>query len=192
MAIPEKSQLNDPLPRPQRFVTSHNSLGKAIFSAHLPDTVDFWAVGPKHEPAGFGLAYATSTFPIPLCNDEDLQDMKTIYADRKNSGLVRRGGSVLRYVDYPPYASSPMHRTVSCDYGIVISGYMDCVLDSGESRSLKIGDVVVQRGTMHQWINRGETWARMLYVLLDATTMKFNGKELTEDLGGMENVAESS
>lgn len=191
MTASEKLELKDPLPRPRRFVTSHNRQGEAIFSNQLPETVDFWAVGPKDEPAGFGLAWATSTFPVCLPNDQDLADMKTMYQDRESSGLVKCGGSVLRYVDYPPKASSPMHRTVSCDYGIVICGKMECLLDSGESRSLVSGDVVVQRGTMHQWINRGERWARMLYVLLDATAVTCNGKELAEDLGGMENVPAS-
>lgn len=49
-----------------------------------------------------------------------------------------------------------MHRTVSLDYGVLISGELECLLDSGETRSVHPGDVVVQRGTMHQWVNRGK------------------------------------
>ncbi|KAH8745489.1 hypothetical protein F5883DRAFT_265859 [Diaporthe sp. PMI_573] len=107
---------------------------------------------------------------------------------RQKGSLVKRGGSVLRYVDYPPQASSSMHRTVSCDYAILIIGEMECLLDSGETRVMKEGDVLIQRGTMHQWINRRDTWARMLYVLLDASKIEIENGMLGEDLGNMEGV----
>ena len=58
-----------------------------------------------------------------------------------------------------------MHRTVSLDYGIVLQGEMELVLDSGETRLMKVGDVAVQRGTMHAWRNTSSTeWGRMIYV----------------------------
>ncbi|RBR22531.1 hypothetical protein FVER53590_25055 [Fusarium verticillioides] len=38
-----------------------------------------------------------------------------------------------------------MHRTLSIDYGVVIEGEMELVLDSGENRAMKRGDVAVQR-----------------------------------------------
>ncbi|KAH7009544.1 hypothetical protein EDB80DRAFT_573021, partial [Ilyonectria destructans] len=97
-------------------------------------------------------------------------------------------GSVLRYVDYPPRACSPMHRTVSCDYAIVPVGEIERLLDSGETRTLKTGDVLIQRGTMHWWINYGDSWAPMLYVLLDATEIKVKGRALGEELGDIEGV----
>jgi len=192
MAAQEHADFNSPLPQPQRFITTHNHQGEAIYSDALGEPVEFWAVGPKNDPAGFGFAYATSSIPVRLSDDQDLAEMQHMNANRKLSGLVKRGGSVLRYVDYPPKSSSPMHRTVSCDYGIVLFGEMECLLDSGETRNLSVGDVVVQRGTMHQWINRGDKWARMLYVLLDATEVECNGKKLTEELGEMSGVAHSS
>ncbi|CAK96587.1 uncharacterized protein An07g01420 [Aspergillus niger] len=81
-----------------------------------------------------------------------------------------------------------MHRTVSVDYGVVLEGEVELVLDSGETRLLKRGDVAVQRGTNHAWRNvtpdgeGGEgMWARMLYVLMPA-----KGLELGEDLGGIQ------
>jgi uncharacterized cupin superfamily protein len=42
-----------------------------------------------------------------------------------------------------------MHRTLSIDFGVVLSGSIQCVLDSGEAKDLNVGDVVVQRGTNH-------------------------------------------
>nr|RBQ98806.1 hypothetical protein FVER53263_20617 [Fusarium verticillioides] len=56
-----------------------------------------------------------------------------------------------------------MHRTLSIDYAVVIEGEMELVLDSGENRAMKRGDVAVQRGTKHQWVNTDEEkWARMV------------------------------
>ncbi len=47
-----------------------------------------------------------------------------------------------------------MHRTDSLDYGIVLEGEVECLLGSGESEIMKRGDVTVQRGIAHSWINR--------------------------------------
>lgn len=60
-----------------------------------------------------------------------------------------------------------MHRTESLDYGIVVMGEVECILDSGEKKRMGVGDVCVQRGTMHAWRNCSESgWARMVFVLL--------------------------
>ena len=50
---------------------------------------------------------------------------------------------------------SPVHRTASIDYGIVLEGEITLVLDDSEV-TLQAGDVVVQRGTDHAWANRGD------------------------------------
>ena len=52
------------------------------------------------------------------------------------------------------------------DYGVVISGEIDLIMDEGEVR-LKVGDIVVQRGTNHAWSNPTNEMTRMLFVLLD-------------------------
>ena len=61
---------------------------------------------------------------------------------------------------------SPVHRTASVDYGIVLEGEITLVLDDSEV-ILRSGDIVVQRGTDHAWANRGETVARVVFVLVD-------------------------
>ena len=88
------------------------------------------------------------------------------------------GGSVIRRVDFAPGARSPMHRTESVDYGIVLEGEIHLVLD-GETAALRPGDVVVQRGTDHAWENRGGEPAQMLFILIDGTF----ADELRELLG---------
>ncbi|KXJ86992.1 hypothetical protein Micbo1qcDRAFT_208766 [Microdochium bolleyi] len=182
------SDFHSGLPKALRFITTHDNNGKAVYSETLPETVPFWPVGPRDEPAAFGLVYATTSTPIPLMKDEDLSTFQHIDEQRTRGGLVHRGGSAIRYVDYPPKASSPMHRTVSCDYAVVLFGQVSCRLDSGEARTLNAGDVLVQRGTMHQWVNLSDTWSRMLYVLLDSTPVELGSVVLEEDLGGMQGV----
>ncbi|HEX9464420.1 MAG TPA: cupin domain-containing protein, partial [Alphaproteobacteria bacterium] len=107
------------------------------------------------------------------------------------------GGSVFRIVDFPPagkeveslgsdYMSRTighgdghgaskfrppthpfMHRTNSLDYAIVMAGEIDMKLDDSEVH-LKVGDVIIQQGTNHAWINRGTETCRIAFVLIDA------------------------
>ena len=63
-------------------------------------------------------------------------------------------GTVFRIVSFGPGVSPRNHRTDSIDYAVVISGEIDMELDIG-SVHLKAGDVLVQRGTIHNWVNQG-------------------------------------
>lgn len=62
-----------------------------------------------------------------------------------------------------------MHKTASVDYIILIEGEVDLLLDAGEAKALKPGDVVIQRGTNHAWVNTGSKPALLVAVLADAT-----------------------
>ena len=72
----------------------------------------------------------------------------------------------VRMVELPPGTRSPMHRTESVDFGIVLAGRMVLALDDSEV-TVGPGDLVVQRGTDHAWENRGDEVARILFVLVD-------------------------
>lgn len=60
-----------------------------------------------------------------------------------------------------------MHRTESVDYAVVMDGEIDMWLDDSEVH-LKAGDVVVQRGTNHAWVNRSGKPCRIAFILIDA------------------------
>jgi uncharacterized cupin superfamily protein len=60
-----------------------------------------------------------------------------------------------------------MHRTETIDYVIVMQGELDMEMDDSVVK-LKAGDVMVQRGTNHAWVNRGKEVARAAFVLIDA------------------------
>jgi uncharacterized cupin superfamily protein len=100
-------------------------------------------------------------------------------------------GSIFRVVDFPAAADfgavdnaamlremgigvgqsgarhASMHRTKSIDYAVVLSGEIDMLLDDSEVH-LKAGDVLVQQGTNHAWVNRGKENCRIAFVLIDA------------------------
>ena len=62
--------------------------------------------------------------------------------------------------------AAEMHRTNTIDYVVVISGEMMMQLDEGEVR-LRAGDVLVQRGTNHNWVNPGPEPCRFAAILID-------------------------
>jgi mannose-6-phosphate isomerase-like protein (cupin superfamily) len=59
-----------------------------------------------------------------------------------------------------------MHQSPTTDYIILLSGEITLVLDK-EERTLKPLDCVVQRGTNHAWVNRGQENALLMAVLVD-------------------------
>lgn len=104
------------------------------------------------------------------------------------------GGTVFRIIDYPPMKpehekldnnsrmaelkdeahikglppSHPfMHRTRSVDYALILQGEIDMILDDSEVH-LKAGDVLIQQGTNHAWVNRSNANCRIAFVLVDA------------------------
>ena len=118
--------------------------------------------------------WARCTTDLPPANNNDETD-----GAKRKVGLTCPGGSVLRVVDFVPHQRSPMHRTHSIDYGIVLEGEISLELDSGEVRHLTAGDIVVQRGTNHAWVC-GSQRARMAFVLLDARPVMSTGGALPE------------
>ncbi|KAB8269737.1 hypothetical protein BDV30DRAFT_229551 [Aspergillus minisclerotigenes] len=151
------SQHNKDIRPLQRFVTTHDDNGQAIFSNRLSEDMPVQDV----DQVTFSLAYTTEQFPSQLSGDADIAS----YERRLSSppGLSISTGTVCRIVDMPPNSISPMHRTVSLDYGVVLEGEVELLLDSGEKRLLKRGDVAVQRATNHAWrnVSPNQGWSRI-------------------------------
>ena len=61
-----------------------------------------------------------------------------------------------------------MHRTATLDYDVVLEGTIGLQVDDGVEVTLHPGDVVVQNGTRHRWVNRGDTVARLLAITIGA------------------------
>lgn len=80
-----------------------------------------------------------------------------------------------------PEAESGMHRTMTLDTIVVVEGEVEITLDSGEMRTLRVGDNLVQRGTMHKWRNvtPNDGWARwVVFIQAAAGPVKVGGRIL--------------
>ena len=150
----------------RRVVTGHDAKAQAVIVVDEVMTAEPIGEGRAH----FAKVWTTATSPA---DNDDASD-----GAERESGLTIKGGTVLRYVDFAPGSRSPMHRTNSLDYGILLRGHLVMELDSGERVELSPEDVVVQRGTIHAWINSGSDWARMAFVLVDAKAATVNGVQL--------------
>lgn len=156
----------------RRVVTGHNKNGKAVFAAD--DNYETIII-PSGD-AAMATIWTTATVPANL-NDET--DGRT-----RDAGTTLKGGSVIRVVDMLPGAASPMHRTNSIDYGIIISGNIELELDNTVFKTMGPGDIIVQRGTIHKWRNPSSTEiCRIVFVLTEAKAYVHNGAALPEYMG---------
>ena len=182
MAIraPNDTQLASELPGLTAYVTGHGAkTGATIIEEEKSAT---WQPVDNNGMA-FNVAYTTSSFPVDMSENKDISTHAQRLASGK-LGIVNPGGTVLRFVDFAPLFESMMHRTKSLDYGIVLEGTIELILDSGETRLLSRGDCCIQRGTNHAWRNPSEKeWARVVYVLQDSQPVRVGGEVLKEDLG---------
>jgi quercetin dioxygenase-like cupin family protein len=150
----------------RRIITAHDSKsGRAVFSNAVGEQVSFtgFPVPPGEPPTSdYALAYNTNTFPVQGLSpptsatpepkaDLDIKHYHSQLSDP--TPLNPPTGTSCTIIEVPPDAQVPMHRTTTLDYGVIIDGSTELVLDSGEKSILKKGDVFVQRGTAHSWRN---------------------------------------
>ncbi|KAJ5107610.1 hypothetical protein N7456_004285 [Penicillium angulare] len=160
-----------------RFITDHSASGLAVFNKDIPKPVPAQII-----PTGDSLylSYATNQFPIDL--DKDLGTYQHYLTH--TPGFTIPGGTVLCLIDLAPAGISPLHRTMSLDYAVVIEGTVELKLDSDEVKIMQRGDIAIQRGTKHLWKNPSKTeWARVLFMLQESKPVEIAGETLKEDLG---------
>lgn len=175
----------------RRIVTGHDANGKAIIESdtHLTPfnpikgtpVSSFLSNSGEPDPFSFTVIHRTSAFPAS--NTEPPVE----YHGKKIS-LEHEIGTTCRVVDFTPLkagedgmsAEGFMHRTQSLDFGVVLKGEIVLELDDGLETTVKEGDVVVQRGTIHAWKNVSKENCRVLFVLIPAE--KVQNKSTGEDL----------
>ena len=142
---------------PRRVVTGHDARGRSVVVS------DSCAPRSHSVPgATFHELWNTTASPAPVAPEEPREP-----TDRPLVTPPDPQGTIVRIVDLDPRSRSPMHRTETIDYGIVLAGEVVLILDDGRETALGVGDVVVQRGTDHAWANPGDDPARMAFVLVD-------------------------
>src|SRR5262249_22841905 len=167
----------------RRVVTGHDEQGKAIVLFDGP------APNMKQRKAGgnvLTMLWVTDENPTDMDASKDR-------ADRQIGVPPPASGTILRVVGVAPAAArgaagapAPMcgamgvapapegyaghantHRTRSIDYAIVLNGEIDMLLDDSEIH-VKAGDVLVQQGTNHAWVNNSGKPCRIAFILIDA------------------------
>jgi quercetin dioxygenase-like cupin family protein len=165
----------------RRVITGHDKDGKAIV------VMDSDAPNVRHRPAASvisTLLWVTDEGPADISGSADR-------AAREVAVAPPPKGSILRIVDFLPVSDvgkrdnaqmlremgikeggkTPRHpfthRSKSVDYALVLSGEIDMLLDDSEVH-LKAGDVLIQQGTNHAWVNNSQEPCRIAFVLIDA------------------------
>ena len=154
----------------RRVVTGHDHDGHAVVKIDeiIPDVA-------SGRPGQSGaLAWATEGFPVD--NSDGSDGLKQPVSVRPVSAR-HPNGTAFRIARYMPGVEKMLHRTYSMDYAVVLSGEIDLELDGTEVH-LVAGDVLVQRGTLHNWANRGTVPCVMAFVLVDAAPVKIGGNVL--------------
>ena len=149
----------------RRVVTGHDDEGRAIVRI---DEICRNVISrrPQHQSC---LIWSTGLFPADNSDDAD--------GGAREVGTTLPNGTVFRIVEYQPGVTPRNHRTESIDYAVVLAGEIDLQLDGGEVH-LRAGDVLVQRGTLHNWVNRGTQPCVIAFVLVAAKPLERGGKQL--------------
>ena len=149
---------------PRRIVTGHDAAGTSVVLSDGPVPVSRQI---PEDGVAFHEVWNTSGAPAPITAAESTEP-----TERELAVPPPARGTKIRINEFSPGhlneagLQSPVHRTETVDYGIVLEGEITLVLDDSEV-TLGAGDIVVQRGTDHAWANRGTTTAKVVFVLID-------------------------
>ncbi|GLB36119.1 putative cupin domain protein [Lyophyllum shimeji] len=154
------------LPDLRRIVTGHDEHAKGVVQSDTRLVAEEMKTVKGAKSAAIWVT--TDSIPTNDTNNPDDGATRKI-DDRANFGLVHPTGTNLRSTDLAPGAVTPMHRTSSLDYNILVQGELILMMEDGTEKHLKNpGDTVVQKGTLHAWRNPSKNWARWVTVLIAA------------------------
>lgn len=158
---------------PRRIVTGHDAEGVSVVVSDGPVPVTRKL---PEDGVAFHEVWVTERSPAPIGAGAEDPTAGAITVPPPASGTRIRINEFLPGHLDERGLQSPVHRTESIDYGIVLEGEITLVLDDSEVTA-RAGDIVVQRGTDHAWANRGDAIARVAFVLV--------GGEFEDELLGL-------
>ncbi len=149
----------------RRVVTGHDAQGRAkvLIDEQVKNVIS------NRPGATSSVIWSSDTLPVDNDGNED--------PSGRSIGTTLKNGSVFRVLKLDPGVSPRNHRTDSIDYAVVMSGEIDMTLDD-ETVHLKAGDVLVQRGTIHDWVNKGSEPCVIAFALVSAKPVSSGGKAL--------------
>lgn len=150
----------------RRVVTTHDTAGRAkvLFDDVAPRNINF------RKGSDTTLIWVADQLPASNEGDEDTSML--------NIDTAVDSGAVFRIVDFSPGVAPRVHRTQSIDFAVVMSGSIWMELDDGVEVVLNAGDVLVQRGTVHNWVNRGSEICRVAFVIVSSKPITTGGGNL--------------
>lgn len=177
--------------RARRIVTGHDSGGRSIVISDGPAQnlvpnpsdperghINFWrtdAVPASND--GNDDPASAAPFALPPPKGGTLFRFFQIAPEKNEAGLSReeRDARMARMFEaagagHARHAMGrhpSMHQTASVDYIVLLKGEVTALMDIGEV-TLRPFDVLIQRGTRHGWVNRGNEPALLMAVLVDA------------------------
>ncbi len=155
---------------PRRIVTGHDEAGVSVVVSDGPVPVTREL---PDDGVAFHEVWVTSAAPARIAATAEDPTAGSLTVPPPTHGTRIRINEFLPGHLDDRGLQSPVHRTESIDYGIVLEGEITLILDDSEVTA-HAGDIVVQRGTDHAWANRGDSIARVAFVLV--------GGEFEDDL----------
>lgn len=141
----------------RRVVTGHNDDGKPV--VRIDDQGEHSSSWRPHmEQQQF---WTTTDLPVALQEDGEDKGARQV-------GTTIDGGSIFKVVEFGPGVTPRIHRTDSIDYAVVLSGEIEMEMGDDTVVRLAAGDVLIQRATIHNWVNRGTKPCRMVFVLISS------------------------
>jgi quercetin dioxygenase-like cupin family protein len=150
----------------RRVVTGHDAQGRAMV------LIDEQVASVISTRPGLNSSVIWSSEGFPVSNDGDADP------SHKPIATTIENGTVFRVISYGPGVAPRNHRTDSIDYAVIMSGEIDMELDDGVTVHLKAGDVLVQRGTIHNWVNNGTEPCIIAFTLISSKPVMVGGKAL--------------
>jgi quercetin dioxygenase-like cupin family protein len=137
---------DEKLPPIRRVITGHDQHGiaKVLWEDHASN-----AKSGRHGSVST-LVWSSDTMPIDIGIGEKIEDMGA----RILGTAPPPHGTRFCVIDFPPGRPGAMHRTETLDYVIVLHGEIEMDMDQSTVK-LKAGDILIQRGTNHAWVNKG-------------------------------------
>ena len=141
----------------RRVVTGHDEQGKPV--VRIDDRgLHTAAWRPNMEQQQL---WTTVDLPVALADDGEDKGAREV-------GTTIDGGSIFKVVEFGPGVTPRVHRTDSIDYAVVLSGQITMELGDDTVVRLSAGDVLVQRATIHNWVNDGDEPCQIAFVLISS------------------------
>lgn len=155
---------------PRLIVTTHAEDGTSIFGADSEVPL-FHPFGP----AVSSFAVLDVRGAVPVSNQEAIGEYGAMIPRCPSNGVI------FCITNISGGFTVPMHRTLSRDYAVVLTGEIVIRLDNGEEKTAHPGEYIIQGGANHQWSNRTDEACRIMFVTVSAEKVRLaDGTELEE------------